>query len=418
MTANARLNENLIVIGGSYAGFQVAASARELGYGGAITIIGEELDAPYHRPPLSKAFLTGKTSELALALRAPQFYAENRIDLRPGVRAVRLDRQAKFVETSAGARLDYTHLVLATGARPRILGIPGHGLEGVMTLRSLGDARRLRVALETAASVAVIGGGFIGLEAASAAATLGKPVTVFEARDRLLARAASPPLAGFVQALHREHGVIIKTGAVVTSLRGDAAGHVRAVVLGDGTAVPADLVIVGIGVVPNIELALEAGLVCDDGIVVDAYARTSDPAILAAGDCTRHPSPFAPGLIRLESVQNALDQAKTAAATLVGQDKPYGTPPWFWSDQFDVKLQMVGFSDRADTHVRRGRMEEHKFSLFHFKDGVLTGVESVNRAADHMLARRLLAARVAITPELAGDASADLAALLKAAPVA
>jgi len=171
-------------------------------------------------------------------------------------------------------------------------------------------------------------------------------------------------------------------------------------------------------VVPNIELALEAGLVCDDGIVVDAYARTSDPAILAAGDCTRHPSPFAPGLIRLESVQNALDQAKTAAATLVGQDKPYGTPPWFWSDQFDVKLQMVGFSDRADTHVRRGRMEEHKFSLFHFKDGVLTGVESVNRAADHMLARRLLAARVAITPELAGDASADLAALLKAAPVA
>ncbi|MDR3461482.1 MAG: FAD/NAD(P)-binding oxidoreductase, partial [Beijerinckiaceae bacterium] len=231
MTTNDCLTERLVVIGASYAGFQVATSARELGYGGAITIIGEELDAPYHRPPLSKGFLTGKTSEQALALRAPQFYVENRIDLRPGVRAVRVDRGAKIVEISTGERLEYTHLVLATGARPRTLAIPGHGLAGVMTLRSLDDARRLRLALETANSVAVIGGGFIGLEAASAAATLGKPVTVFEVQDRLLARAASPLLAGFVEALHRHHGVNIRTGAAVASLRGDAAGHVRAAVL-------------------------------------------------------------------------------------------------------------------------------------------------------------------------------------------
>ncbi|MBX3499475.1 MAG: FAD-dependent oxidoreductase [Alphaproteobacteria bacterium] len=416
--------EGLIIVGGSYAGAQIAASARDAGYAGRIRLVSAEAHPPYHRPPLSKAYLLGKAERDSLPIRGAAFYEQEKVELLLSTPIVAADRTNRTLTTSGGDVLRWDRLALATGARARTLpGVP----DKVLTLRDLADADRLRDIAANAQRLVVIGGGYIGLEAAASLSQLGKKVSVVEMQDRLLARAATPALAQFVAEAHRARGVELLFGArdvgfehdrgILAGVRAtDAAGHVH--------ILPADLAVVGIGVVPNTELAATLGLAVDDGIRVDEFARCLDassgaalPEIVAAGDCTRHPSRWNPvqGMgLRLESVQNATDQAKTAGATIASSSsaKPYDAVPWFWSDQFDLKLQMVGLTGIPDATVTRGDMASSRFSLFHFRAGALVGVDSVNKPADHMLARRLLVARASLTPEQAADAAFDLRSVL------
>ena len=403
----------IVVAGAGQAGFQLAASLREAGFKDPITLVGDETALPYQRPPLSKAYLAGKTDAEGLFLRQPGFFAEHAITLRPGIRAVAIDRAARRLRLSDGADLPYDHLVLATGARNRPLPVPGAGLEGVRQLRDLADADALKPAVGTARAIAVVGAGFIGLEFAAVAAARGLPVTVIEAADRPMARAVSAEMGAFFRGAQEAMGVRFLFGAGVTAILG-RDGRAAGVALADGTELPADLVLVGIGVLPNRELAAEAGLPADDGVRVDAFLSTPDPAISAIGDCARFPSPFARGLtadgtVRIESVQNAIDQGRCLAARLVGKPAAYGALPWFWSDQGPHKLQIAGLSGIGDASVVRGSGDA--FSVFRFRDGRLSAVESVDRAGDHMIARRLLAAGTPLTPEQAADPAFDLKAL-------
>lgn len=404
-------SDGLVVIGGSYAALQIAASAREAGFDGAIRLVSDEAQLPYQRPPLSKGFLSGKVTEAALPLRAAAFYRDNAIEAILGRRVEAVDRSARRVLMSDGRELAYDRLAFAVGARARALPVPGSGLEGVITLRTLEDARRIRAWLPVVESVVIIGGGFIGLEVAAALASLGKGVAVIEAQDRVLARAASIVLADFITAVHRRKGVRLLLRRTVHAIDGER-GRVRAVRCSDGTTLAADLVVIGVGIVPNVELATASGLSCPDGIAVDTFARTADPRVLAAGDCTWHPCAHAERMLRLESVQNALDQAKTAGATIAGAAKPYDAIPWFWSDQYEFKLQMVGLTQGYDSSVIRGAPEDGRFSIYYFRRGELVAVDSVNRPGDHMIARKLLAARTRIAPDEAADAAVDLCARL------
>jgi 3-phenylpropionate/trans-cinnamate dioxygenase ferredoxin reductase subunit len=409
------MSDPLVVIGASYAGLQIALSARGAGHDGPILLIGDEPHLPYQRPPLSKGFLTGKVAENALPIRPRQVLEQNRIEPLVGVRATAIDRASRTVTTSDGRSLSYGRLALAVGCRPRLLPVPGAELDGVLYLRTLDDAIALKARMPEAQSVAIIGGGFIGLEIAASLAQLGKEVTVIEALPRVLARALPARVSDFLTDVHQRAGVRVRTQATVRELVGEN-GHVRAALLSDGTRCPADFVIIGIGVLPNVELAAAAGLACQDGIVIDAFARTDDPTIVAAGDCTRHPNRFAlGGPVRLESVQNALDQAKTAGATVAGVLKPYDAVPWFWSDQYELKLQMVGLSDGHDQAVVRGSPEEQKFSVFYFRQGALIGIDSINRSGDHMAGRQLIPAGTALTPQQAADHDFDLVKLVAAA---
>ena len=404
------MSEPLVIVGASYAGLNAALAARAAGHDGAIVLIGDEDALPYQRPPLSKGFMLGKVAESTLPIRPQQTLDNNRIEFLRGRRVTAIDRAAKTVETADGRRIGYGRLVLATGCRARTLPAPGADLDGVCYLRTLGDARRLRERAHDAQSVVIIGGGFIGLEVA---ASLGKSVTVVEALDRLLARAVPQAFSEFLAGVHRDAGVRIVFNRTVRQLLGDG-GRVRAAELSDGSSCPADLVLVGIGAVANTELAAQAGLLRNDGIVVDEYTRTSDPLITAAGDCTRFPTRFAERPVRLESVQNAQDQARAAAVTAIGMPKAYDAVPWFWSDQYDLKLQMVGLSQGHDRMVMRGNPEERRFSLFYFKAGALIAIDSVNRAGDHMAGRYLIEARASISPENIEDAGLDLAGTVKA----
>jgi 3-phenylpropionate/trans-cinnamate dioxygenase ferredoxin reductase subunit len=387
------MKPTLVVVGASYAGTQLAASVRERGFDGRIVLLGDEPDAPYQRPPLSKGFLLADGYEQErLALRSAAFFDEARIELRPSTRALRIDRSNRKIELHDGTCLAYDHLALATGARVRKLDCPGATLSGVHYLRDLGDARHLAVAARTARRVVVVGGGYIGLEVAASLRQRGAQVTVVETQARLLARVAPPFIADFIQRTHLDRGVSFELGRKVVALHG-AAGHVAAVELDGGQQLTCDLVVVGIGVVPNIELAADCGLAVSGGISVDAYARTSDPAIVAVGDCASFVSHFSPPgspPSRIESVQNAIDMAKAAAASIVGEPQPYRALPWFWSDQYDIKLQMAGISADSTDCIVRGSVTDRKFSLYYFRDGLLVAVDSVNRPQDHMLARKLL----------------------------
>lgn len=402
----------LVIVGGCYAGFNVAASARGSGFSEAITVLSDEGEFPYQRPPLSKGFLLDTVAESALPFRTDQFYRDHAVEILLNTRANTIDRAAKRIVTDSGRDIPYRTLVLATGARARALGIPGCELDGVVSLRSLADARALRARIGAVGSAVVIGGGFIGLEVAAGLASSGKRVTVIEARSRLLERSATPSFAGYVAGLHRAKGVELKLGVLPEKIVG-ADGRVRSVRCNDGAVVPADMVVVAIGIVPNVELASAAGLPCDNGIVVDRFTRTGDQAILAAGDCTWHPNPFAGASVRLESVQNAVDQAKVAGACVAGQSRPYEAVPWFWSDQFDCKLQMSGLARESGMHAVRGSRDEGRFSLFHFRAGRLIAVESANHPADQIIARKLIAVNVPITPEEVSDPSIDLSALVR-----
>lgn len=403
------MSVDLVVVGGSYAAAQVAASARQGGFQGSIRILSDERCLPYQRPPLSKIFLTEAGDE-SVPLRAEAFYREQDISIELGVKATRINRAAKAVETSGGASIPFETLVIATGARARVPNIDGCDLEGVCFLRSIEDARTLKVRLGDARAVAVIGGGFIGLEVAASCAKLGKHVTVIESLPRLMSRALPNVLSDWFANKHLAHGVELMLGSGVTALR-EMNGHVSAVALSDGTEIPAQLVVIGIGVVPNEELAAEAGIRCSSGILVDKFGRSSDPAIYAIGDCSRHPSRYSDAPLRLESVQNAMDQARAAGATLAGRDTPYDAVPWFWSDQYDIKLQMAGLSAGHDAHAVRGSLEEGKFSIYYLRQGILIGVDSINCPGDHMLARKLVSARCRLSEAQAADVGFNLKTL-------
>ncbi len=400
----------VIIVGSGQGGFQAATSLREESYAGRITLIGEEPGLPYQRPPLSKSFLLGKAQPGQVELRPEAFYAEKNIEMMSSQRATAIDRAARRVTLASGTLLPYEHLVLATGARARMPKIPGADLAGIVGLRTFADAEALVSQLQYRRRVVIVGAGFIGLEVAVVAREKGLDVRVLEFTDRVLQRAVSALSGNFLANALAERGAqfSFNTGAVGYT---GSEGRVTGVMTSRGETMPADLVVVGIGVEPNVELARDAGLQVQDGIVVDGRLVTGDPLIFAIGDCARFPAFYSDTLLRLESVQNAVDQARCVAARIAGKDEPYAKVPWFWSDQGSHRLQIAGVARAGDLAVLRGDPATGKFSVFRFHTGRLTAVESINSAGDHMAARKLLANPTCITPEQAADSSLKLAAL-------
>jgi len=401
------------VVGTGQAGFQAAASLRQEGFAGRITLIGDEPVAPYQRPPLSKSYLAGESGLDELWLRPETFYTQHQVDLLAGETVTAIDRTERRLRLASGGRLSWDYLVLATGARFRPLAVSGAELDGVLPLRTLADADILRERLDQAREVVVIGAGFIGLEFASVAIARGAAVHIVEVTQHPMGRVVSATTSRFYTDAHRRWGARISLGTGVTQILGDGA-RVTGVATTDGQDLPADLALICIGVIPNAELADDAELAVDNGIVVDECLATADPRIFAIGDCANFPTPFALGRVRLESVQNAVDQARCVAAHISGKPARYDKVPWFWSDQGDLKLQIAGITAGHDTAVLRGDLQRGHFSVFCYRAGRLIGVESVNQTADHVVARRLLAGDPRLTPEQAADESYDLRAHARA----
>jgi 3-phenylpropionate/trans-cinnamate dioxygenase ferredoxin reductase subunit len=400
----------VLIVGAGHAGFQLATSLRQHGFKERIVLINDEAHLPYQRPPLSKAYLKGEGRPDSLMFRPDKFYRDQNIELIAD-RAVSIDRAARKLLLASGAALDYGHLVLATGARNRLLDIPNANLRDVLYLRTLDESEALRQRIASAQRVVVIGAGFIGLEFAATARAKGLEVDVAELGARVMARAVTAEISQFFQERHTAAGIRIHLGVQATSIEGDGV-NVTGVSLSDGRHVPADLVVVGVGVLPNIELAAQAGLKVASGIIVNEQLLTSDPDISAVGDCALFESPRFGGSLRLESVQNASDQARCVAARLTGDARTYDGLPWFWSDQGPDKLQIAGLTTGYDQVVVRGDPGQGSFSAFCYKSGQLVGIESINRAADHVFGRKILGLNRSIAPEQAADASFDLKAAL------
>jgi 3-phenylpropionate/trans-cinnamate dioxygenase ferredoxin reductase component len=382
----------VVIAGAGHAGGSAAAFLRQMGFAGDIVIIGQEPLPPYQRPPLSKAWLKGEADATTLALKPAAFYPGANIDLRLNATVTAIDRAARTVTTDTGETIPYDHLILATGARARRLPIPGMQLDNVLELRTAADADKLKAALGPGKRLAVIGGGYIGLEAAASARALGADATVIEREPRVLARVACEILSDFFQSFHRAQGVTIELNAGVEALVGD--GTISGVRLSDGRLIACDAALVGVGAVPNEELAKDAGLACEGGIVVDLAARTEDPSIYAIGDCTRRPLPLYGRMMRLESVPNALEQARQAAADICGKPPPAPEVPWFWSDQYDLRLQIAGIPFDTAEIVVRGDVAGGRFALFHLTaDGTVQAVEAVNASTEFMGGRRIIQRR-------------------------
>lgn len=405
--------DRVVIAGSGQAGFQVAASLRADGFDGTIIMVGDEPGLPYQRPPLSKAYLKEGVED-RLLFRNADFFEKNRVELFDGLSVTGIDRAAHKVALSNGGELAYDHLVLCTGARNRRLPIPGAALNNVLELRTLDHARLLRSKFEGAKSLAVIGGGFIGLEVAATARAFGLDVTVIEATSRLMSRVVSPPVSNYFLAVHREMGTNVRLDSMARAILDDGKGNAAGVELQDGTRVNAELVLVSAGVVPNVEIAEAAGLYVHDGIRVDDRMLTEDPAISAIGDCASFPFGQDGTVVRLESVQNAVDQAKCVSMRLVGRPEAYHKVPWFWSDQGPHKLQIAGLTQGADHHEIIE--QDGKLSVQCYRREELLGVETVNAAGEHMAARRLLALADPVRLETAAHAGFDLVALSKAAP--
>ena len=402
----------IVVVGGGQAGGQAVDSLRREGFDGEIFLVTAENHPPYQRPPLSKDYLAGRTGLDRVLLRPETFYAESAVELLTGTRVAAIEPGAQRVVLDGGRTLDYHRLLLATGSRVRRLdGMPGSDLDGVLYLRTVEDSDRIRSAMEDAERVVVVGGGYIGLEVASVAVEAGRTVTIVETLPRLLSRVATHELAAFYADLHRGRGVDLRLGKAVAGFRGEG-GAVRAVALADGSEISADLVVVGIGIEPVTDLARTAGLDCDNGIAVDSGCRTSAPGVFAAGDCTSHPNAFFGRRVRLESVPNAMEQGRVAAATMLGEDRSYESEPWFWSDQHGVRLQMAGLSEGADRTVTRGEFGGESFIAFHLRDGVLIGVDAVNSVREFIFCRRLVGARGRPDPEALADPAVPVKTLL------
>lgn len=382
------MQDSIVIVGAGQAAAQAVQSLRTGGFGGRIALVGEEPHPPYQRPPLSKKHLSGEIDDAALHLRPASFYEQNAIDCHFGKRVEAIDRQARTVLLAGGERLPYDRLILATGTRPRALPLPGTELPGVVTLRKISDVEAMRPLLREPGRVAIIGGGYIGLEVAAVARAMGHEVTVIEAQDRVMKRVVSPAVSAWFQQLHADRGVRLMLGTGITGFSG--SGRVTGVQLAGGGEVPCDIVLVAVGALPNDELAAACGLATGDGILVDDSGATSDPLIHAAGDCTRFHSALYGRSIRLESVQNAIDQAKAVAAAILGQEVHYDPVPWFWSDQYAVKLQIAGLSQDHDEARTVGDPASGTFYVAYLGAGKLLAVDSINHPRSHMMARRAI----------------------------
>lgn len=406
------MKNGVVIVGAGHAGVQAAASLREEGYDGPVILIGDENELPYHKPPLSKTFIKDAEAK-AQPLRGEAFYTGSTIDFRPGIRIDRIDTADRRLDIVGGGALAFSRLILATGSRPRLLPLPGGDLSGVLSLRSIADARLIRELSAQSDDVVILGGGFIGLEIAATLRVAGRNVTVVEAVDRLLGRAVAPVVASHVRQRLEALGVRILTGTTIARLEGEN-GHVSAALTSTGERLPARMVIVGIGAVPNVELAQAAELTVANGIRVDQQMRCSVPDILAIGDAASYRHWSTGGDVRLESVQNATDQARLAARTITGHADSYSAVPWFWSDIGDMKLQMVGLTSGGDSHVVLGDLGDNKFSIYHYAGKRLLGIESVNRPGDHMLGRKMLGVGFSPTPQTVAEGPDGLKAALAA----
>jgi len=390
---------SIVVIGAGQAGLQTIMSLRQTGYEGAITLVGDEAFLPYQRPPLSKAYLSGNMERERLFLKPDEFFTDNNVTLKLDTSVESLDAAAKFVTLSNGETLSFEYAVIATGSRPRLLNVPGRELANIFDLRGMADIDAMQPHFVEGKKMVVVGGGYIGLEAAAVAAGMGLSVHVLEAAPRLLARVAEPEISNFYTRIHQAHGVTLVTESKMTGFVGD--GEVSGVEMADGSIIDADIVITGIGILPNVEIAEAAGLAVENGIVVNEVGQTSEAHIFAAGDCTSHPNDLLGRTMRLESVPNAIEQGKAVASAICGAPKPYHQVPWFWSDQYDVKLQIAGVPTQIDSKVLRGDDSSNSFAWFYFTGDKLTGVTAINRPAEFMAGRML------IEKSLKGELTAD-----------
>ncbi len=397
----------IVIVGAGHAAGQAAASLRQEGYEDEIIIIGDEAHVPYQRPPLSKAYLSGEQGIERVYLRPEKFYVDKNVTVKTDTAVTAIDTDVKTVTTDAGETIAYEHLLIATGGRPRKLSIPGSDLGRIHYLRTIADVDAIRDDFAEGKKLVIVGGGYIGLEVASVAVKYGLEVHVLEMEERILQRVTTPEMSAYYHQLHSGRGVHLHTSTTVSGFSGE--GTVSAVECGD-ESFPADLVIVGIGILPNTEVAEAAGITCDNGIVVDDHCRTSAPDVYSAGDCTNHPNPLLDRRLRLESVPNAMEQARVVAANMTGGDKVYASIPWFWSDQYELKLQMVGFSADGDSQVVRGDMDANEFAVFYLKDGKVVAADAVNSPKEFMICKQLIGK--AVDADALADPESDLKALL------
>lgn len=403
--------ETFVIIGAGQAAGQVAQSLRSsaCGFTGRIVMIGEEPYIPYQRPPLSKKFLAGELDIERVYFKPPAFYEKSAIELMLNIRAASIDRKAKQVTLSDGRAIAYDKLMITTGSRVRTLNLPGVDLPGVFYLRTIKDVEAIRAYLKPGGKLVIAGGGYIGLEVAAVMVSGGFDVTVVEMAPTVLARVVDRQVAEFFAGVHRSAGVKIENGVAVHGFAGN--GRIERVLTADGREFPADVAIIGAGIVPNVELAQAAGLACDNGIVVDEYGRTQDAGIFAAGDCANHPNRLLGRRLRLESVHNALEQGKSAAAAMCGKLVEYAQVPWFWSDQYDLKLQIVGLSGAHDKVIIRGSMEKRAFAAFYLKGNVIIAVDAVNSPAEFMASKQLAANKTPINLEKLADVNVPMTAV-------
>ena len=407
-----RSNEQKIVIlGAGQAAGTAVVTLRQMGHAGPITLVGDEDAPPYQRPPLSKAYFKGELPEARLYVKPEGYYGDQNVTMKLGESAVSLDRAAKTVTLSGGEVLPYDKLIIATGSRPRVIPVAGADLDGVMVLRTLADVDKLQPLATEGKRLVVVGAGYIGLEAAAVARQIGLEVTVLEAMDRVLARVTSPVISEFYQDVHRDAGVDVRLNARMKGFVGDD-GQLSGVEMEDGEVIPADIVLVGIGILPNQELAEQAGLTCENGINTDEQSRTSDPDIYAVGDCANRVIVQYGHRGRLESVHNAIETAKIAAASICGKPGPALDAPWFWSDQYDLKLQTAGLLTGFDQAVVRGDMSTRKFSVWYLKDGTFLALDSVNMPGEFMAAKRLVGKNAKLDAGALKDPATDLKTMI------
>ena len=398
--------ENLVVIGAGQSAIQCITSLKKEGYEGSITLVGEEEHLPYQRPPLSKGFLDDSINKERLYFKKLDFFTENKIQLKLGISATSVDIENNLVNLSDEEKLHFDKLVFATGSRVRLLDFPGNDLDNIHYLRGLDDAENIKKGLEKSKHLVVIGAGYIGLEVAAIASEKGVKVSIVEMADRVMSRTVDPQISDYYLNLHQNNGVKFKFNTSLEEIKGQ--GQVESVVCSDGTSINADMVIIGAGVIPNTEIAQNSGVSCENGILVDEFGRTNFKNVFACGDCTSHPNKLLNMQLRLESVHNAMEQSKAVAMSVLDKPAEYSQIPWFWSDQYDHKLQIVGISGSHDTVTMRGSTDASKFMLFYTRGEELVAVDAVNNPKDFLICRKLVANKVKIKTDMISDLNLNL----------